>query len=121
MKQTLPGAWRQFVLDQIAHVRHDLDDLLKRWYELDDVLSHVRQHSAQDGTVRDMLRENVGAQARLAVELRKLRGLLLLTKKCPRCKGRRQKFDRRFKRGTGWNVPKPCSLCRAQGYLWVHP
>ena len=118
MKRMLPGAWRRFVQEEVKRTRQDIAELVKRWYQLDDALMHVRRHSTQDGAVRDLMRENVGRQTHLEVELRKLRGLLLLTKICPRCRGRGQKFDRRTRLGR---VMRPCSLCRAQGALWVHP
>jgi hypothetical protein len=70
--------------------------------------------------VRDMMRENLAAKALAEVRLRKLRGLLKLVRTCPRCRGRCQKFDRRWKR-RGGRVFRPCSLCRAQGALWVIP
>lgn len=118
-EKLLPGAWRRFVQEQIILTRQEINDQVRRWFELCDVLAHVRRHSAQNGTVRDMMRERMATQVHAEVQLRKLRGLLLLTKICPRCRGRGQKFNRRrMNRGP---VMKPCSLCRAQGALWVTP
>ena len=118
-KKTLPGEWRAHVRAMIDATRQEITKTTVQRRMFNDVLRHVKPHSTQDGTLRDVVRAFDADLARAQIKLRSLRGLLKLTKACARCHGRGQKFDLR-KRQWARDLMRPCSLCRAQGALWVH-
>ena len=120
MYELIAGTWRDEVKRLIAECRQRIADAHQRQRRYSDALDHVSPHSTQDGTLRDMLREAVAEDMRDEILLRRLRGLLQMTRDCPRCKGRGQTYDRRRKRFSGAAM-RPCNACRAKGAIWVKP
>lgn len=121
MQVMMPGAWRRQMQERIRNCRIDIAESVRRESDIRDVVRHTRSATAERLALNDLFDQEGSRRLKLQLELRRCRCLMRLTKPCPRCKGRGQKFDRRRRKRWSGRVMRPCSLCQAQGYLWVHP